>query len=135
MNRIVIAGVPKAGKTTLALGGQYPGRVLHTDALIRPKAWSEVSAEAAAWFNEPGPWVIEGVAAVRALRKWLAWHPTGRPCDRVLWLGSPRIELECGQATLAKGCWTVWRGIRDEVRARGVIVELVDSPKTSDGFE
>lgn len=134
MSRIVIAGVPRAGKTTLALSGDYPGRVLHTDDLIRPHAWSEVSAEAAEWFDEPGPWVIEGVAAVRALRKWLSWHPTGRPCDRVLWLGTPRHELGKGQSALAKGCWTVWDGIRNEVRARGVLVELVGPPKTPDGF-
>lgn len=134
MIRVVIAGVPKAGKTTLALRGDYPGRVLHTDDLIRPGAWSEVSEEAAGWFDQPGPWVIEGVATVRALRKWLSWHPTGRPCDRVIWLGSPRLELESGQLRLAKGCWTVWDGIYNEVRARGVPVELVGPPKTPDGF-
>lgn len=134
MNRIVIAGVPKAGKTTLALRGDYPGAVRHTDDLIRQDAWSEASAEVAGWLDEPGPWVIEGVAAVRALRKWCSWHPVGKPCDRVLWLGEPRFGLAGGQLSLAKGCWTVWLGVRDELRARGVIVDQMGPPNTSDGF-
>ena len=130
-DRILIAGVPKAGKTPLAhelVGGSgyrcAPGAwCRHTDDLIRPGAWSEASEEASHWFNAPGPWVIEGVAIPRALRKWLAAHPEGKPCDRLIWMDRPLIELEPGRLTMAKGCRTVWREIAGAVLARGVVVE------------
>lgn len=132
MTRIVIAGVPRAGKTTralmdseiLAIAVGVCG-VRHTDDLIASGAdWSEISEIVASrWFPLPGPWIIEGVAAVRALRKWLRANATGAPCDRVVWLGSPRVALTPGQAALAKGCMTVWREVRPELLARNVHVE------------
>lgn len=139
--RLVIAGVPKAGKTTLSLEAKIhhsiSGRasiVRHTDDLIRPGAWSEVSAEVSAWLDLPGPWIIEGVAAVRALRKWLAAHrdpPCGAagrlpaPCDRVLWLDTPRQVLTPGQLAMAKGCRTIWAEVHPQLLARGVHVETL----------
>lgn len=121
-SRIIIAGGPRSGKTTLA--ATYPGLVLHTDSLIWELDWSAASAEAAAWFDVPRPWVIEGVAAVRALRKWLAAHASGQPADLVLWLGTPRMALTRGQEMMAKGCETVWAEVLPLLRARGVAVEL-----------
>lgn len=136
--RVVIAGGPKTGKTTLAhemVGGDDERdrgehahvTVRHTDDLIH-MGWSESSAAAALWLDEPGPWIIEGVAAPRALRKWLGSHPEGKPCDVVYWLDAQRVELTPGQAAMAKGCATVWLGIVDDLRARGV--EIRDSPIT-----
>lgn len=149
MTRLVIAGVPKAGKTTASmaicgvattadltrtpagLSGRFgPGAyVRHTDDLIGaslghgPLSWSGVSEVVATWFDATGPWIVEGVAAVRALRKWLAAHPTGAPCDRVLWLDTPRVALTAGQRRMAAGCRTVWREIEPSLLARGVHVE------------
>ena len=68
--------------------------------------------------------MVEGVAVPRAIRKWLARNPEGKPVDRVVWLGSPRLELSKGQTTMAKGCNTVWQQILPELRARGV--EIVE---------
>ena len=135
MTRLVIAGVPRAGKTTLAnrrVLELYPAHELrHTDDLSRGErlvSWSEASAIVSTqWFSAPGPWIVEGVAAVRALRKWCLAHPDvmQRPCDRVLWLDIPRVPLTPGQETMAKGCRTVWRQVRGELLARGVHVEEV----------
>lgn len=142
MTRLVIAGVPKAGKTThasiarVALGGDVVP-VRHTDDLIAMfpgrDGWSAASEYCArSWLTRPGPWIVEGVAAVRALRKWLAAESareaTGAirgalPCDRVLWLGTPHVVLTPDQARMAKGCETVWRQIRPQLLARGVHVE------------
>lgn len=120
--RTVIAGGPRTGKTTLAntFDGICPVR--HTDDLIGSHDWSEASAEVATWFDEPGPWVVEGVATIRALRKWIAAHPTGGPCDVVILLESPHVTLTRAQQAMATGCWTVWREIVDEIVARGVQV-------------
>lgn len=121
--RWCIAGVPRAGKTTLAdtQAADYNGVVLHTDDTI-PLGWSEASAEVATWFDRPGPWIIEGVAVPRALRKWLAANPEGKPCDHVLFLGTAREDLTGGQRTMAKGVITVFREIEAELAARGVSV-------------
>lgn len=123
--RLVICGVPKAGKTTAAnrIHPQAAGIVRHTDDLI-PLGWSRVSEIVAQqWFAMPGPWVVEGVAAVRALRKWLRVHPEGWPCDRVVWMNTPRESLTPGQETMAKGARTVWWEVASELEGRGIPVE------------
>ncbi len=125
VQRLVIAGVPKAGKTTLGqtlrdLNGKGGSFLRHTDDLIETHSWSAVSAEVAIWFDEPGPWIIEGVATVRALRKWMKREPEGKPCDAVMWMPTPLEVLEGRVLGLAKGCGTVWEEILPELVSRGV---------------
>lgn len=116
MTRICITGGPKTGKTTMANRmslGATPD-VRHTDDLIASHDWSAASLEASKWFDEPGPWIIEGVAVSRALRKWRDAHPgEPPPVDRVIRLTKPHVELLKGQATMAKGEATVWAEIED----------------------
>lgn len=120
--RILIVGGPKTGKTTLALKmaaavGLTPK---HTDDLIDKLDWSAASATVAEWMDEPGNLLIEGVAVPRALRKWLAAHPEGKPADRVIYLSQSHQELTKGQLAMTKGVATVWREIAAELLARGV---------------
>lgn len=141
MTRIVILGGPKTGKTTLAdrmladatrgPGGHGGGpTVFHTDDLIS-MGWSEASQYIAdRWLNDQGDWIIEGVAAVRALRKWRDQHPGERPpVDRVIRLTTPHVELSKGQAAMAKGEETVWSGtaldsgVNGWLEAHGVNIE------------
>lgn len=144
MTRIVILGGPKTGKTTLANelfeAHGWPhsvpdcdgcGMLRHTDDLI-PLGWSEASQAASAWFDEPGPWIIEGVAAVRALRKWRDQHPgEPPPVDRVIYLTETFVEPTAGQRALAKGIETVWfgspdrAGVMDWLEAHGVPIQLL----------
>lgn len=121
-DRVAIAGGPRVGKSTLA-DKLASGRLVHrTDDLVH-LGWSEASAAAANWFDIlEGPRIFEGVAIGRALRKWLAAHPEGRPVDTVLWLQVPFEERTKGQETMAKGCSTVWVEILPELLRRGVIV-------------
>ena len=118
-SRIVIAGGPRCGKSILS-GKLAVTRVRGTDELIG-LGWSEASDAASRWFNEPGPWICEGVAMPRALRKWLAAHPgNGKPADLVVWLGVAVVARVPGQEAMAAGCLTVWREIRPELFRRGV---------------
>jgi hypothetical protein len=140
-DRILIAGWPLTGKSTYAhalatrqaMGSWHSdSRELdrtapHCGTMCRHVAsgldWSDASAEVATWFGKPGPWIIEGVAVPRALRKWLQAHPTGRPCDVVRYLRVPFVPLNAGQSAMAKGCDKVWAEVVGELRPRGVLVE------------
>jgi hypothetical protein len=113
----MIAGGPRTGKTTLAA---TLGAHRSTDELLA-MPWSAVSDHVASEWIGKIP-VIEGVATARALRKWLARNPTGKPCDTVYYLATPRVELSKGQLTMAKGVHTVWSEIVGELVARGVVI-------------
>jgi hypothetical protein len=123
--RIVIAGGPKTGKTTLAgrLAVELGCTPRHTDSLIPTHAWSDASLAVASWFDAPGPWIAEGVAAPRALRKWLAANTGGRPADRVVRLGQPHVPWSTGQGAMAKGCARIWGEILPELKRRGVDIQ------------
>jgi hypothetical protein len=128
--RVLITGGPRTGKTTLS---ESTARELgitahHTDDLIGKLDWSAASAHVAEWMKTPGPWIIEGVAIPRALRKWLAAHPDGKPADRIVFLENVKasIPLTKGQAAMGKGLGTVWAEIMPELRARGVQIEYPD---------
>lgn len=127
--RTIILGSPKAGKTTLAkamlLTAPQGTYLWHLDSLIESYSWSEQSEEAQRFLDAPIPWIVEGCAGSRALRKWLARNPTGRPCQEVLRLNEPRIELTKGQATMRKGEFTIWLSIKDELYRRGVTLRYV----------
>lgn len=124
MSRIVIAGGPRVGKTTLGtqLGKNLAIEVRHTDDLIATHEWSLASSEVALWFDAPGPWIIEGVSAVRALRKWLMIRERGTPCDRICVSFDAVVPINIGQAAMMKGCMTVWNEIKDQLAVRGVSV-------------
>lgn len=126
LDRLVIIGPPKAGKTTLAgeMAKSSGAELRHTDDLIGELDWSGCSALIASdWFAQPGPWIIEGVAAVRALRKWLASNGDGKPCDKIIALSKSWVELTPRQAGMASACAGIWGTIRGQLRARGVTIE------------
>lgn len=122
--RIVIAGVPRAGKTTLGnrMAAELGHEVMHTDDLVH-LGWSEASAEAATWMlaRLGGSWIVEGVAAIRALRKALA-STRDKPCDKLVWLARPYVEQTDGQRSMGKGAETVLAEIEPDLRARGVFI-------------
>ena len=125
-HRVVLAGGPRTGKSTLAetIGALFGGTVYATDALIESHDWSAASAECARWMSAtPGPWIVEGVAAVRALRKWLDANRTGMPCELVIWMSTSVVTRTPGQESMAKGCATIWNGKAGEP---GVCARLLD---------
>ncbi len=124
--RIVISGAPKTGKTTLAkeLATPHVAR-LHTDDLIASHDWSEASQAVSEWFDryKGFSFVIEGVAVPRALRKWLARNPEGKPCDVAIVLSKPHVEQTKAQLAMGKGVDKVWQEILPELIKRGVKIE------------
>lgn len=121
--RVIIVGGPGTGKSTLAHHPRhFAAEVKCTDELVGVLEWSEASAEVARWIDEPGPWIIEGVATARALRKWLAAHPGKRLEVVVVLLSKPYGERTKGQEAMAKGVATVWNEIAPDVLQRGARV-------------
>lgn len=143
MTRICITGGPRTGKTTLAeklqcngpVNGHTGALLRHTDDLIASHDWSAASQAASEWLNDPGPWIIEGVAVSRALRKWHDQHPgEPPPVDKVIRLTVPHEPLSRGQTTMAKGEATVfaeieeWLGWLQEHRFSPVVSEGIPRP-------
>lgn len=121
--KIVITGGPNTGKTAYVPRhpelAAYP--VKHTDDLQRSIGdWSKESEAVSTWFDIPGDWVVEGTTVARALRKWLKRNPTGKPCDRLIYLARVYGNRTPGQNAMAKGIVTVLKEILPELRARGV---------------
>jgi adenylate kinase family enzyme len=125
--RVLVIGGPKVGKTTLAdkLGAHRGWPVRHTDDLIGKLDWSAASEEVSRWMDEPGPYVIEGVSVVRAVRKWLDRHHRSEvPCDQVYFSRTPRIQLVLpGHLSMTKGVLTVWAQVQGELERRGVKID------------
>lgn len=118
---IIIFGVPRSGKTTTAnkIGEFKHTPVLHTDDLMKLE-WSSASEEASHWFDREGPWIIEGVMAVRALRKWLKRNPGKKLKAIVFFFGHPLVELTKGQETMAKSCGAIYDEIGRDLCLRGM---------------
>lgn len=137
--KICITGVVKSGKTILANNMKVPlppGKpneiqvlpILCTDELIGKMDWSAESEEVAKWLDWPDSFILEGATVVRALRKWLANHPDGKPCNKVIYLRNsyPGQELSKGQITNCKATTMIWSQVVAELKARGVDVEEID---------
>ena len=124
VGKLIIAGGPRTGKTTLA-DSMSSSNVGHTDELI-PLGWSKGSVTVVAWIDNPNLDVIEGVTVLRGLRKWLRLNDAGKPCDKLVYLRGPFEELNRGQAAMTRGCWSVFQQIRPYLQDRGVTVEVRD---------
>ncbi len=117
--KVVIIGAPLAGKSTLAQSFGVPVFCTDTEEQTREKIvgvtylppqlnWSAHSQYVAEkWLTMNGDWVIEGVAAVRALRKWAVMHPNTMPCDKIIFLKRKANRTQ-GQMTMEKGIENIW---------------------------
>jgi hypothetical protein len=113
--RVVIVGGPGQGKTTLAAAlAPHVGEHRPTDTLDSAD-WSAEVTRAADWLRAPGPWVVEGVLAVYALRR-LVEAGERPPCVVV------RMRSPVDKTPLAKAVDTVWGEIEPTLRREGVVV-------------
>ncbi len=119
--RVIIAGGPRVGKTTLAAKACNDHRVRSTDELIH-LGWSGASEAASKWFNAGGRWIVEGVATPRAMRKWFEQNARGTPCDLAVWLQEEKETTSLQQKKMAHECSMVWAEILPELMARNVVI-------------
>lgn len=131
---VIIVGGPGTGKSSFAhrLVGPHHHRVRSTDELVGVLEWSEASEAVAGWFDEPGEWIIEGVATVRALRKWLRANPDRPLKALVVLMAKPLVEQTKQQSALGKGVATVWSEIAVDVLKRGARILKHDGNPQAD---
>lgn len=128
--QIVIVGGPHTGKTTLAgrLKDELKiANVMHSTDDLMGLGWSESSAVASQWFNDPGEWIIEGVSTARALRKWLQANPERSLDADILVLHEAFTPLLTGQRAMTTGVHSVFRQIEPELERRGARIQKLRS--------
>jgi GTPase SAR1 family protein len=146
--RIVIVGGPMAGKSTLArqLRTQgYPtfcadprtiARAPESDVTYLPSglSWSGASGFVVGqWLPLPGPWVLEGHAMARALRKYLAQGRSPAPADRILVIRQPHpaAYVTPAQEVMTRAVLTVWDEIAPRLTALTQYLSLPGGPSWS----
>lgn len=132
MVRLAIIGGPRVGKSVLAreLAKRHGIAAMHTDDVMH-LGWSPASEAASHWFSSTGSLIVEGVAAVRALRKWLEANREGKPCLEVLVLTKAFEQTTAKQDAMCKGIHTVLDEIRPELERRGVVITYGRDPRVS----
>ena len=110
MRQLIIGG-PRAGKTTMAealmITAPEGTRLRPIDSIVDKYQWSEVSERVAEWLDEPGDWIIEGCAGVRALRKYLR---AGKVPDfEIIWINEPVVPRTPKQIGYAAQCASIWK--------------------------
>lgn len=98
--RIVIAGGPRTGKTTLART-VHDRPVLSTDAYMNVQ-WAQAPEMINDAVSELPAYLLEGIQVGRCLRKGL------KP-DCVIWLETPVVARTKPQETMAKGCTKIFQ--------------------------
>lgn len=119
--RIIICGGPRTGKSTLAVraGERYGLPVKFGDSLVGTHDWSDASLEVSTWMDDPSSWIIDGVVAVRAIRKWLNRNHMMSLGALVVFLRDPIQVQTDKQRSMSKAIETIWREIEPELIARG----------------
>lgn len=117
--KILIIGGPKGGKTTRArqLSLTHGIPIQHFDAYISKYDWSEMSDQIAKWLDDPGPWIKEGVAGSRGLRKWLRKNKK-IPDFEIIVLNEPKMKLTQGQDRMHKNHSKILKECMDEIEQR-----------------
>lgn len=98
--KIVIAGGPKVGKTSLSWKCKDGRDILSTDDFM-DLDWGEVPAAVIGAVKDRDEWLVEGVQAARCLRKGL------KP-DIVIWLDKEHVPTTRRQKAMAKAVKTVF---------------------------
>lgn len=131
-----VIGPPRSGKSTYARRLREEGiPTLCTDPRGHVKEpepfvtyapnldWSDCSQYVADnWITKSGPWCIEGVGSVRALRKFLVRPKAHEALKDVVIVvfdqQLPEHVTKSGQSVMAKSVATVWSQIRPLVKDR-----------------
>jgi uncharacterized protein len=149
--QIVLIGGARVGKSTLAAHFRSQGiptycgdpqskvKDVEEDVTYLPEglSWSEASSYIAEnWFSMPGGWCCEGIAMVRALRKWVEivdYDPLTISNLRVVYLKTPVIdqrEMAPGQVAMLKAVETIWQGIKEWFPQVEVVEDVAEGVKS-----
>jgi len=118
--KYVIIGGPRTGKTTLGTQlAEAAGVPLQSTDSLKHLDWEDVTPIVVSWLLDPTPSVVEGVRAIHALRV-IQDHDLVN--FRVILLLLPQVEQTGKQMAMADGILTIYRRIRERIRAHGAEV-------------
>jgi hypothetical protein len=120
LTRIVVAGVPRAGKSTLAAYLAQGAPVVATDDYLG-LGHDRLPDGVAARLDGCAEWVLEGCQAGRVLRR----YPHLAEGAIVYYLARPVLMLTPGQRRQAKGIATVWERTQGALRASDVVPDTI----------
>ena len=121
--RILIAGVPRAGKTTISeqIAAKQNLPLYHTDDLIESYDWAEQSEAVAALILSYDEYIIEGITVPRGIRKIL---PAPIPSDLIIWLPTPILTLTPGQTQMTKATHTIFNEVSPFIDFKALSIQL-----------
>lgn len=126
--RLVIAGGPQSGKTTLADEYSRYLPIIHADGMHMLKSWRFRVMVVHHYLRQPGPWLVEGVTVASALKIWLRENNGQKdsrlPCDEIIYLTRSYGSLTHGQRAVQRLVTSACQLILPKLEALGVKVEV-----------
>lgn len=120
--RIVIAGGPRTGKSTLfrSLALDFAVAIGTDDFMDRP--WDAVPDAIVDVLEKHDEFLLEGVNAARVLRRWIRDRQTFPGIDVCYYLTSPMVPQTKAQASMTKAIATVWKDVLPRLVADGTTI-------------
>jgi hypothetical protein len=117
--RVVIAGGPRTGKSTL-----FRKLSLHFDCAVGTDdymglEWSAVPDAVIGVLEKHEDWIVEGVQAARVLRRWARDRKNMPHIDVVYYLTEPMAQQTNAHRAMAKSIATVWKDVAPRLIADG----------------
>ena len=117
MNRVIITGHPMTGKSTNATKFNLPVFCTDPKSKVREPqpnvtympeglTWTEQSDYAIQNWMNGQKWCIEGVGAVRLLRKWASLYPGVMPADQIYFLHNSNPQDK--HLSMTKAVNSIW---------------------------
>lgn len=122
MTRIVIAGGPRTGKSTLfrSMALDYAMAVGTDDFMDRQ--WADVPDAVIDVLQKHDEWLLEGVNAARVLRRWIRDRDDFPGIDVCYYLTKPMTTRTKAHESMSKAIETVWRDVLPRLVADGTVI-------------
>lgn len=117
--RVVIAGGPRVGKSTLfrSMALDYPVAIGTDDFMHLP--WEAVPNAVISVLERSDDWLLEGVQALRVLRRWIRDRTDYPGVDLVYYLTEPMAARTPRHWSMAKAIDKHWRDVVPRLAADG----------------
>ena len=122
MTRVVIAGGPRCGKSTLfrSLAIDYAVAIGTDDFMDLP--WADVPDAVIDVLEKHDEWLVEGVNVARVLRRWIRDRGDMPKIDVCYYLTTPMAPRTKAHESMSKAIATVWKDVLPRLVADGTTI-------------